>query len=56
MSKKYNPKKNRDLLKDIPKYRHYGKKRYPIPEDQRILMYLDEQIRQKKASANQSKS
>ena len=48
MHKKYNPTKNMDLLKDIPKYKHYGKKRYPIPEKQRLLMYLDKQILIKK--------
>lgn len=36
--KKKDPSK---LLKDIPKYRYFGPKRYPIPEKQRLRMYLD---------------
>jgi len=29
------------LLKDIPKYRYFGRKRYPIPEKERLRMALD---------------
>ena len=39
MKKKDLPK----LLKDIPKYRHFGPRRYPIPEKERLRMYLDQQ-------------
>ena len=29
-------------LEDVPKFQHFGKKRYPIPMKKRIDMYLNQ--------------
>ena len=34
-------KEQSKLLKDIPKYQYYGNRRYHIPEEKRLQMYLD---------------